>query len=239
MISFNRLVAAIAATAALQLGVTRVVSAQNGDSGCFDNRFDNLNATASYSVPGFTPPDNASSPNSTWTFSTGVVTYDGNTTQRLWINTSPAIQIDSDELPYQGCVVILFGLAAESRGKGQDNDGDCKSFLGQECVASLLKITNEIAKNLSANADEDFQRYNNKFNGSNISFEFVQCGDFISNIPSECAYDSTDNLETRKWERTPFRYCVAFQTMRSFRANVIFQPQLATTLNLSSTRLSR
>ena len=202
MISFNRLVAAIAATATLQLGVMRVVSAQNDDSWCFDSRFDNLNATASYSVPGFTPPGDASSPDSTWTFSTGVVTYDGNITQRLWVNTSPAIQIDSDELPYQGCVIALFDLAVEPREKGQNKDGDCKSSLGQDCVAALLKVTNEIATTLSAHEEEDFQRYN-KTPQLNLSFESAQCAEFSIDIPSECGVNTTDILETRKWEKTP------------------------------------
>lgn len=190
MISFNRLIAAIAATATLQLGLMRLVSAQNDTSAwCYDSRFDNPNATASYTVPGFNPPEDRS--DSTWTYSVGVVTYNGNTTQRLWINTSPAIQVDSDSLPYQGCILGFTSLAKEPGDEGQDNNGDCKSTLGEECVTALLKSSNEIAKNLSARADEDLQRYK-KINKSNFSFESAQCSDFVSNLPSECGNATID-----------------------------------------------
>ena len=200
MTSLKRLVAAIAATTTLQLGVMRVVSAQNSnDSRCFDTRFDNLNATASYSVPGFAPPGNSSK--STWNFSTGVVTYDGNITQRLWINTSPSIQMDSDSLPYQGCILALYSLVGKP---GEDNNGDCQSSLGQECVAALVKNSNEVAKSLSARADEDAQRYK-KLNGSIISLSMAQCTDLASSLPNVC--QTTGPIvyaAVRKWKEFSF-----------------------------------
>lgn len=203
MTSLTRLVAAIAATATLQLGVTRVVSAQNSnDSWCFDSRFDNLNATASYSVPGFAPPGDDSS-KGTWNFSTGVVTYDGNITQRLWINTSPSIQVDSDDLPYQGCILALSGLAGKP---GEDNNGDCTSSLGQECVAALLNNSNEVAKSFSAKAEEDAQKYN-RTNRSIRSLSLAQCTDFVATLPNVCQKPSSDLNYTavRKWKEVFFR----------------------------------
>lgn len=199
MTSRNRLVAAIAAIATLQLGVMRVVSAQNNDqnddSGCFDSRFDNLNATASYLVPGFKAPGDNSK--STWTFSTGVVTYDGNTTQRIWINTSPAIEVDSDSLPYHGCVIALLDLAAKP---GKENDGDCTSSLGKECVAALLKKTNEKTKILTTLADQPSPEFNKNLNGSNISLSQSQCLALGAFLPTECGITVSSTLESGKWE---------------------------------------
>lgn len=190
MSSFHRITAA--AIVAVQLGVMRtVVSAQqNNDKheGCFDPRFDNLNATTSYSVPGFAPPGNvSSSSDSTWTFSTGAVNYGGNTTQRFWVNTSPAIEVDSDSLSYQGCFLAFLSLNKEvPAGEQQDKDGDCTSALGEKCVAAILKNANEIGRNLSADVDEDSKRYNRR-PGIDISFSLAQCSDFIiRSIPTEC-----------------------------------------------------
>lgn len=190
MASLNRILAAIAA---VQLGV-RVVSAQNNDSWCFDSRFENLNATASYPVPGFAPPGDTSSSDGTWTFSTGAVNYGGNTTQRLWINTSPAFEVDSSSLPYQGCVLAIYSLAVDASQGGQDNNGDCKSTLGEECVTALLKNTNSIARNLSADAEKDLETYR-KNNKSNLSFASQQCFTFpAAAIPEECGNTSSQVL---------------------------------------------
>lgn len=197
MTSFSRLVAGIAAAATVQLGVLRVVSAQSNDpndnSWCFDSRFDNLNATASYSVPGFKPPGDSSK--STWTFSTGAVTYDGNTTQRLWINTSPAIQVDSDNLPYQGCIIALLSLVAKP---GEKNNGDCTSSLGKECVAALLEQTNEKTKVFPLLNTQE--AYRNRSEATGVSPSSFQCGFLSSVLPTECGISMTDIDEVRKWE---------------------------------------
>lgn len=199
MTSFHRIVAAFAA---VQLGVG-LVSAQQDDNWCTDNRFNSLNASASYSVPGFTPPGDTSSTNSTWTFSTGVVTWGGgNTTQRIWLNTSPALEVDSSSLPYQGCFIGLLSLTVEALGRGPDSNGDCKPFLGDECVTALLKNANYVAGNYSARPNEELE-YNKKptkVNESAISLEYAQCVDFpISAIPSECSNSiSNQYISTRE-----------------------------------------
>lgn len=217
MTSLNHrtIAAAIAVAAALQLGLMKVVSAQNASGNedwCPDKRFENMNATASYSVPGFSPPgENDVNGDSTWTFSTGAVAYDGNTTQRVWINTSPAIQVDSDSLPYQGCVLALFSLTKEApAGKDQDNkdDGDCKSYLGEECVAAILKNSNAVAQNFSTQVDEDSQNFK-KGSPSYFSFPFAQCSDFpIRAIPDECGdasqiYSTAGELHSLYTEENP------------------------------------
>ena len=207
MTSLNHrtIAAAIAVAAGLQLGLMRVVSAQNEDDWCPDKRFENMNATASYSVPGFSPPGEKDvNGDSTWTFSTGTVAYDGNTTQRVWINTSPAIQVDSDSLSYQGCVLALYSLTREApAGKDQDDkdDGDCKSYLGEECVEAILKNSNDIARNFSTQVDEDLQRFK-RGSPLNFSFPFAQCSDFPARaIAEECGdaaqiYSSVGELHT-------------------------------------------
>lgn len=191
MTLFHRIIAA--AIVAAQLGVMRTVvfAQQNTDKekGCFDSRFDNPNATTSYSVPGFAPPGStsSSSSNSTWTFSTGAVNYGGNTTQRFWVNTSPPIEVNSDSLPYQGCILAFVSLNKKVPvEKQQDKDGDCTSALGEKCVAAILKNANEIGRNLSANMDEDSYRYN-RLRGLKFALSVAQCSDFIFNgIPTEC-----------------------------------------------------
>lgn len=190
MASLKRILAAIAA---VQLGV-RVVSAQKNDSLCIDSRFENLNATASYTVPGFAPPGDSSSKDGTWTFSTGAVNYGGNTTQRLWVNTSPEVKVGSDSLPYQGCVLGFFNLATDASKGDQDKKGDCKSTLGEACVTALLKNTNAIARNLSADADKDAKRYREN-NDSNFSFGWQQCLTFPARaIPEECRTGNNSDL---------------------------------------------
>lgn len=205
MISLNRLMAAIAATATLQLGLMRVVSAQNNttqndSSWCFDSRFDNLNATASYSVPGFKAPGDNSE--STWTFSTGVVTYGGNTTRRFWVNTSPAIEVDSDSLPYQGCTIELLDLVAKP---GKENDGDCTSSLGKECVAALLKQTNAKTKIFTTLADQ-LSPSNKTLGGSNLAPSFAQCAGLVTVLPTECGRtDRVNTYTVGKWGEIPIR----------------------------------
>ena len=187
MASLKRILAAIAA---VQLGV-RVVSAQKNETACIDNRYENPNATASYPVPGFAPPGDTSDAG-TWTFSTGAVNYGGNTTQRLWVTTSPEVKVDSSSLPYQGCVMAFFNLAADAG--DEDNDGDCKSTLGEACVTALLKNTNAIARNLSAGADTDAKRYREN-NDSNFSFGWQQCLTFPATaIPDECRTGNNSDL---------------------------------------------
>ena len=208
MIPLNRLVAAIAAIATLQLGLMRVVSAQNNSqnnsqndsSWCFDSRFDNLNATASYSVPGFKyPGDNSES---TWTVSTGVVAYGGNTSRRLWINTSPAIDVDSDSLPYHGCIIEVLDLVAKP---GKENDGDCTSSLGKECVAALLKQANALTKTLTTLADQN-SPFNRLVNGSNINPSLAQCGSLVTVLPTECGgRGGSNSISVGKCEESPIR----------------------------------
>lgn len=144
----------VAAIAALQL-VIRFVFAQAKHNPCFDSRFEEPNANASYSVPGFVSPGDDSSVDSTWTFSIAAVNYNGKPTGRLWINTSPAIQVDSSSLPYEGCMVALFELTKEAPKGGHPNDGDCKSTLGEKCVTALLKKVKLLAQSYSRNADEE------------------------------------------------------------------------------------
>lgn len=189
MTSLNRIIAAIAA---VQLGV-RAVSAQKNDSFCVDSRFEHLNASASYPFPAFRPPGDTSSNDSTWSLSTGVVTWGGNTTQRIWIDTSPAVEVESSSLPYQGCIIALLSLTADTSEGGQNNNGDCKSTLGEECVTAILKNTNVIARNYSEHAAEDLQMYlKSKSIGSNKSFAAVQCENFpLSVIPTECGNHTT------------------------------------------------
>ena len=191
MTLFHRITAA--AIVAAQLGVMKiVVSAQQNtdkEKGCFDPRFDNPNATASYSVPGFAPPGStSSSSDSTWTFSTGAVHYGGNTTQRFWVNTSPPIEVNSDSLPYQGCIVAFVSLNKKVPvGKQQDKDGDCTTALGEKCVAAILKDANEIGRNLSENVEGDSYVYDN-FRERNLALSSAQCSDFVfAGIPTECS----------------------------------------------------
>lgn len=198
MTPYSRIVTAAITlvTAALQLGVTSVVSAQiNNDNWCANSQFDNLDATASYSVPGFTYPgdNNASSIsiNSTWTFSTGAVNFPNdyrNPVQRIWVDTSPVVQIDSDSLPYQGCVLFLLSLTNKVAPEGsQDKNGDCKSVLGEECVNSILKNVTAIAQSIPARTEEDFRRFNQS-DSLNYSFEYGQCrGYFVgAAFPDVC-----------------------------------------------------
>lgn len=161
---------------------------------CFDPRFDNPNATTSYSVPGFAPPGDNSSSDSTWTFSTGAVNYGGNTTQRFWVNTSPPIEVDSDSLSYQGCIFAFLSLAKKvSVGKEQDKDGDCTTALGEKCVAAILKNANEIGRNLSENVNEDSYRYD-ELREQNFALSAIQCLDFVFEpIPTECAESRFQN----------------------------------------------
>lgn len=194
MTFFHRMIAT--AIVAIQLGVMRIVvsAQQNNDQDenrdwCRDPRFDHLNATASYSVSGFAPPgDTSSFSDSTWTFSIGAVNYDGKITQRLWINTSPAIQVDSDSLSYQGCILAFLRLNTEIPAEGEQNkDGDCTSALGEKCVAAILKNANDIGRNLSTNANEDSKRYNRR-PVQNIAFPLAQCAEFAFNgYPPECS----------------------------------------------------
>lgn len=175
----------VAAVAALQLGV-RIVFAQAKDNPCFDSRFEKPNSNASYSVPGFASPGDNSSGDSTWTFSIAAVNHNGKPTQRLWINTSPAIQVDSSSLPYEGCMLALFELTKEAP-MGHPNDGDCKSTLGEKCVTALLNKVKLLAQNDSRNADEDSRRWY-KNTRLNLSFASARCFNygFSPGIPDEC-----------------------------------------------------
>lgn len=176
----------------LQLGMIRAVSAQiNNDSWCANSRFDNLDATASYSVPGFAYPENNnnasssssfSNNNSTWTFSTGAVNYINDykiPVQRIWVDTSPVVQLDSDSLPYRGCVLLLLSLTNKvAVGRKQDKNGDCKSILGEECVSSILANVNTIAQGIPARTEKDFRQFNQS-DSLNYSFEYSQCRSYF------------------------------------------------------------
>lgn len=217
MTPYSRIVVAAITlvAAALRLGLIRVVSAQiNNDNWCANSRFDNLDATASYSVPGFAYPgnNNASSfsVNSTWTFSTGAVNYINDykiPVQRIWVDTSPVVQVDSDSLPYQGCVLLLLSLTKKVAPEGsQDKNGDCKSVLGEECVSSILNNVNAIAQGIPARTEEDFRQFNQS-DSLNYSFEYSQCRSYFvgAAFPDLCGPDDDLYVGVGESGRNPVR----------------------------------
>ena len=217
MTPYSRIVAVAITlvTTVLQLGVIRIVSAQiNNDNWCANNRFDKLDATASYSVSGFAYPgnNNASSfgINSTWTFSTGAVNYLNDykiPVQRIWVDTSPVVQVDSDSLPYQGCVLLLLSLTNKVAPKGiQDKNGDCKSVLGEEYVSSILKNVTAMAQSIPARTEKDFREFNQS-DSDNYSFEYSQCRSYFvgAAFPDVCGPDYDLYVGVGELGRNPVR----------------------------------
>jgi hypothetical protein len=130
--------------------------------------FTNVNATGVYAIPGLSPPGH---PNGTWTVSTAVRVASSlkSFQQGFSIDTNPAINIISDDLPWTGCVISFSRLAGKTNQRGFDDNGDCTTLFRKDCVNDLTDAIQATAKGLSGQDTENFD-----------------CGIFADLNPSSC-----------------------------------------------------
>ncbi|KAL8656886.1 MAG: hypothetical protein Q9226_002467 [Calogaya cf. arnoldii] len=97
------------------------------------------NASASYQVLGFYYP--ATGP-ANWTYN-AAISLIGDAYQRtVWIDTPDNTDVESQVLPYRGCLSVLGTIPVE---QGQTDNGDCTATFVEACVAAMIDAANQQA----------------------------------------------------------------------------------------------
>ncbi|KAL9612351.1 MAG: hypothetical protein Q9167_003038 [Letrouitia subvulpina] len=125
---------------------------QNGAGSQFHKALQHPNASASYKLPSFTPPGKTSIPPGDWAWNTTITVLNNTITQSFSIDTPTLKDIDDDDIPYEICAMAIYNLPKEKSLQGQDDNGDCKSTLSQDCVNALVQLVNTTAASFSAGA---------------------------------------------------------------------------------------
>lgn len=124
--------------------------------------------------------------NLTWTV--GIHDYTGNATgleeknarkieKYLYLGTPEEVDLTADDLPFQGCAVILYNTNVTGPtmgGTGGDAPWDCNELIGQECYNTLLQNATEFVDRSSRNATST----------SNVCNNLQEA--FANNYPSAC-----------------------------------------------------
>lgn len=161
----------------------------NTANGCYQNSavkqfheaLQHPNASASYKLPSFTPPENTSIPPGDWAWNTTVTVRNNTITQSFSIDTPTLKDVDDEDIPYGLCAMAFYDLPRETSLQGQDDIGDCKSTLSQDCVDALVQSANTTAASFSAGAESSHDV-------SDLCSRMLS--QFSINIPSECQQNS-------------------------------------------------
>jgi hypothetical protein len=98
------------------------------------------------------------------------MTSDNQNVQQSWsIDTQPAINIISENLPWTGCFVVFRGLPGRTNLEGYEDDGDCTSLFSKSCVDALTNDIKQQALSMSGENGTDFD-----------------CNSFSNISPSDC-----------------------------------------------------
>lgn len=150
---------------------------QNSAVKWFHEALQHPNASASYKLPSFTPPGNTSLPPGDWTWNTTVTVLNNTITQSFSIDTPTLKDVDNENIPYELCAMAFYDLPRETSLQGQNDNGDCKSTLSQDCVDAVVQSANSTAASFTTAA------------GSSDDVSDL-CGDmlrqFSMKIPNEC-----------------------------------------------------
>ncbi|KAL8742081.1 MAG: hypothetical protein Q9190_005388 [Brigantiaea leucoxantha] len=157
--------------------------ANSSIAGESDQAIQHPNASASYSLPSFSPPGDTKIPSGNWTWNTAVTVSDNQIWQSWWIDTPSLKNLDNTDIPYEVCALALDDLPRSISLQGQDDNGNCLSTLNQGCVDALVRLANTTAAGLRSSS------------GSS-STTIDPCGNFLnqilSNTPEECQSFSVD-----------------------------------------------
>lgn len=127
-----------------------------------------LNATGSVSTAAFDPTASGSS-SANWTWNVGLSTI-GTMRQIFWIDG--ADELYKDDVPFDGCVLIVMSLPLNISRRGENDNGDCVATLGQQCVSDLRNQYASVARSRSG------------VNGTGTSF---QCNGTVAlHTPASC-----------------------------------------------------
>lgn len=114
---------------------------------CSELKMTTFNATGSVKFPGFHTP---SSTNSTWTLGTAVKNIPNpsgdysSVQQTFWIDTKPAVNLSTNELPFQGCALAIYGgrLARQGIPTNVDGGNNCDTVIPKECQDAIMQTVN-------------------------------------------------------------------------------------------------
>ncbi|KAL8678491.1 MAG: hypothetical protein Q9186_005161 [Xanthomendoza sp. 1 TL-2023] len=117
------------------------------------------NASATYPIPAFIPPNDPTEPHN-WTYHTAILVNTKSSMQTLWIDDPASTsnndtKITSKSLPYIGCLVAFFGLPHDTVMRGQEDTGDCTKTFDQECVNAVLAGAKEAGALVSGTMGND------------------------------------------------------------------------------------
>ncbi|KAL8846710.1 MAG: hypothetical protein Q9221_008214 [Calogaya cf. arnoldii] len=95
------------------------------------------NASASYQVPGLNYPETRST---NWTYNAAISLIDDIYQRTIWIDTPDNTDIESQVLPYRGCLSVLGIVPVE---QGQTNNGDCSARFDEADVCDQI-VENDV-----------------------------------------------------------------------------------------------
>jgi hypothetical protein len=145
---------------------------------CSDPGLASPNGTGQVTFDGFaTPGPSAPSPG-TWTYTISVAQNMFLSGYQMWtyfgLKTSTNISLESQSLPYAGCVLIFDPLPSNITSKYPDTkNGNCVPQLGNDCVNAFIEKMANISSTLSGNA-------------SGQTNKATTCGAFYNSIPDVC-----------------------------------------------------
>jgi hypothetical protein len=68
----------------------------------------------------------------------------------VWLGTPPDVNLDDGNNPFSACGMLFTDLPANTRERGQSDDGSCNQTLDPNCISALTSKASAIAMSLTA-----------------------------------------------------------------------------------------